>query len=176
MMRSFLGVTTSQAYHIWARQEKQEVLTDFLPEGAKLHWIGPRRYESQDRVFLYFHGESVPRSVHTSYKFADLFPKNVFSAGGGFSMPARPVQFQFLCSLQKDVSASLGDVGVAVLEYCEPRPIRPIPAPIAQQFPDIFALSADPRYSFPNTIEAGQCGADTSSEQGHIPGEYRRRR
>jgi hypothetical protein len=68
------------------------------------------------------------RSVHISPKFANLFPKNVFSEGGGFSLPPLPDHFQFLCGLQKDVSASLGDVSVAMLEYCEP---HPIPAPIA---------------------------------------------
>jgi hypothetical protein len=56
MFRSFLGGTTSQMYQKWARQEKQLVLTDVLPEGAKLHWIGQRRDTSQDRVLLYFHG------------------------------------------------------------------------------------------------------------------------
>ena len=56
--RSYIGVTTSQVYQSWAHEEKQEVLTDLLPEGAKLHWIGPRRDRTQDRVFLYFHGES----------------------------------------------------------------------------------------------------------------------
>jgi hypothetical protein len=88
-------------------------------------------------------------------------------------MPAQVFHFQFLCSLQKDVSASLGDVSVAVLEYCE---LRPIPAPVAPQFPDIFAFSADPRFSYPDPIEAGQCGAVTSSEQGNLRGEYRHRR
>jgi hypothetical protein len=56
-MRSFIGLTTSQAYQKWALQKNQEILTDSLSEGAKLHWIGPRRDTSQDRVFLYFHGE-----------------------------------------------------------------------------------------------------------------------
>jgi hypothetical protein len=50
-------------------------LTDFLPEGAKLHWIGPRRDEDQDRVFLYFHGES---NLLVCPYFADLFPKKRF--------------------------------------------------------------------------------------------------
>ena len=57
-LRSYIGVTTSQVYQNWAHGEKQEVLTDFLPEGAKLHWIGPRQDRTQDRVFLCFHGES----------------------------------------------------------------------------------------------------------------------
>jgi hypothetical protein len=61
-LRSFLGVTTSQVYQNWARGEKQEVLTDILAEGAKLHWIGQRRDGTQDRVFLYFHGELNPAS------------------------------------------------------------------------------------------------------------------
>ena len=59
-LRSYVGVTTSQVYQNWARGENQEVLTDILPEGAKLHWIGPRRDRIQDRVFLFFHGESTP--------------------------------------------------------------------------------------------------------------------
>ncbi len=174
-LRSFLGVTTSQGYHSWARQEKQEVLTDMLPEGAKLHWIGPRRDENQDRVFLFFHGELIPRPVNIPHRFADQFPQNGFSTGGGFSLPARPDYFQFLCALQKGVSASLGNVGVAMLEYCEP---HPIPAPIALQLSDNFAFtfSADPRFSFPDSIETGQCGADTSFEQGNFPDEYSCRR
>jgi hypothetical protein len=55
--RSVIGTTTSQVYEKWAREEKQQTLTDLLPEGAKLHWIGPRRDASQDRVFLYICGE-----------------------------------------------------------------------------------------------------------------------
>ena len=58
ILRSFTGATTSQAYQKWARLHEQEILTDLLPEGAKLHWVGPRRAAGQDRVFLYFHGES----------------------------------------------------------------------------------------------------------------------
>ena len=57
-VRYLVGGTTSQAYQGWARQNKQEILTDLLSEGAKLHWVGPRRDAAQDRVFLYFHGES----------------------------------------------------------------------------------------------------------------------
>jgi hypothetical protein len=56
-LRSLIGVTTSQMYRSWAGSVKQEVLTDVLPEGAKLHWIGPRRDESHHKVFLFFHGE-----------------------------------------------------------------------------------------------------------------------
>jgi hypothetical protein len=52
-LRSMLGATTAQAYAVWARKNCAEALTDELPEGAKLHWIGPRR---EDRVILYFHG------------------------------------------------------------------------------------------------------------------------
>ena len=57
-VRYLVGGTTSQVYQEWARRDKQEILTDHLSEGAKLHWIGPRRDAAQDRVFLYFHGES----------------------------------------------------------------------------------------------------------------------
>ena len=52
-LRSMFGATTAQAYAAWARKNRAEALTDELPEGAKLHWIGPRR---EDRVILYFHG------------------------------------------------------------------------------------------------------------------------
>jgi hypothetical protein len=57
-LRSVIGVTTSQMYRKWARSVKQGVFTDVLPEGAKLHWIGPRRDESHHKVFIFFHGES----------------------------------------------------------------------------------------------------------------------
>jgi len=56
MFRALLGHTTSEAYEKWAGQEKQEVLTDILPEKARLHWFGPRRDATQGRVLLFFYG------------------------------------------------------------------------------------------------------------------------
>ena len=110
-LRSFIGVTTSQMYQSWARSVKQEVLTDVLPEGAKLHWIGPRRDKGHHKVFLFFHGESCsPFTV----LFAD--PR---VTGGGYVLPARAEYFLFLQSLQKALSAEFGEVGIAALEYCE---------------------------------------------------------
>jgi hypothetical protein len=52
-LRSVLGATTAQVYATWARKNCVDALTDELPEGAKLHWVGPRR---EDRVIVYFHG------------------------------------------------------------------------------------------------------------------------
>jgi hypothetical protein len=49
-------------------------------------------------------------------KIAD---KSGWLAGGAFIFPAQLNYFQFLRALQKDLSASFGDVGMAVLEYCE---------------------------------------------------------
>ncbi|KAH9071482.1 alpha/beta-hydrolase [Lactarius deliciosus] len=105
-MRSFIGVTTSQMYRAWARSVKQEVLTDELPEGAKLHWIGPRRDASHHKVFLYFHG-------------------------GGYVLPAGASYFPFLHSLQKALSADIGEVGVAALEYSL-APDSPVPTQLRQ--------------------------------------------
>ncbi|KAF8263549.1 alpha/beta-hydrolase [Lactarius quietus] len=105
-LRSFVGVTTSQAYQSWARSVKQEVLTDVLPEGAKLHWVGPRRDESHHKVFLYFHG-------------------------GGYVLPARPDYFHFLRSLQKALSTEVGEIGVAALEYSL-APDSPVPTQLRQ--------------------------------------------
>jgi len=51
-----LGATTAQAYAAWARKNCAQALTDELPEGTKLHWIGPRR---EDHVILYFHRRCV---------------------------------------------------------------------------------------------------------------------
>jgi len=53
--------------------------------------------------------------VHVLHKLTDT----VLCPGGGFTLPARPDYFQFLRALQKDVSASFGDIGVVALEYCE---------------------------------------------------------
>ncbi|KAH9071483.1 alpha/beta-hydrolase [Lactarius deliciosus] len=105
-LRSFIGVTTSQMYQTWARSVKQEVLTDVLPEGAKLHWIGPRRDASHHKVLLYFHG-------------------------GCFVLPTRPDYFPFLHSLQKALSADVGEVGVAALEYSL-APDSPVPTQLRQ--------------------------------------------
>ena len=66
----------------------------------------------------------ISQPVHALNKFTDIrFSKLYCLSGGGFTVPARPDYFPFLRSLQKDVSASLGDIGVAFLEYCKPRPI-----------------------------------------------------
>ena len=57
-----VGLTTSQTYERWAhRTNGAEVLTDELPEGAKLHWVGPRKL---DRVILYFSG-ALTAGIHT---------------------------------------------------------------------------------------------------------------
>ncbi|KAI9447591.1 alpha/beta-hydrolase [Lactarius indigo] len=105
-LRSFIGVSTSQMYQKWARSVKQEVLTDELPEGAKLHWVGPRRDASHNKVFLYFHG-------------------------GGYVLPAGPSYFPFLHSLQKALSADVGEIGVAALEYSL-APDSPVPTQLRQ--------------------------------------------
>lgn len=68
-----MGATSAQAYASWARKNHVEVLTDELPEGAKLHWIGPRR---EDNVMLYFHG------AHTIIFFSK--PNSIaLNVGGG---------------------------------------------------------------------------------------------
>ncbi|KAI9447592.1 alpha/beta-hydrolase [Lactarius indigo] len=105
-LRSFIGATTFQVYRTWARSVKQEVLTDVLPEGAKLHWIGPRRDAGHHKVFLYVHG-------------------------GGYVLPARADYFPFLHSLQKALAADVGEVGVAALEYSL-APDSPVPTQLRQ--------------------------------------------
>ncbi|KAI0249959.1 Alpha/Beta hydrolase protein [Lactifluus subvellereus] len=79
-LKSAARETTAQAYATWARKADAEVLTDELPEGAKLHWIGPRR---MDRVLLYLHG-------------------------GGYVFPARNDYFDMLASLQKEYDGAVG--------------------------------------------------------------------
>lgn len=44
---------STQVYDAWVRKHKLENVTDEL-DGAKLHWVGPRSYES---VLIYCHGE-----------------------------------------------------------------------------------------------------------------------
>lgn len=55
-LRYALGASTAQVYAAWARKNATEVLTEVLPEGAKLHWVGPKR---EDRVILYLHGRQI---------------------------------------------------------------------------------------------------------------------
>ena len=103
-------------YQSWARSVKQEALTDVLPEGAKLHWIGPRRDESHHKVFLFFHGESC--SLFT-VRIRRLICADPRVTGGGYVLSARAEYFLFLQSLQKALYAEVGEVGIAALEYCE---------------------------------------------------------
>ncbi|KAH9959259.1 alpha/beta-hydrolase [Russula dissimulans] len=79
-LKSLYGLTTAQVYAEWARKSGVEALTDELPEGARLHWIGPRR---EDRVVLYFHG-------------------------GGYVFPAPMDHLNMLGSLQKEYKGSVG--------------------------------------------------------------------
>jgi hypothetical protein len=58
-VRTFIGAGTAQEYQKWALGQEYGILTDSLPDGAKLHWIGPRLDTNKDRVLLYFHGEFV---------------------------------------------------------------------------------------------------------------------
>ncbi|THH12492.1 hypothetical protein EW146_g7644 [Bondarzewia mesenterica] len=85
-----MGGTATPIYVKWAKQNKLKVLSDDIGEGAKLHWVGPQRF---DRVFLFFHG-------------------------GGFSLPpSGPEQLNFLYQVQRDLQVSVGGAGVAFLEY-----------------------------------------------------------
>ncbi|KAF8269037.1 alpha/beta-hydrolase [Lactarius quietus] len=69
-------------YEAWARTNGAEILTDELPEGAKLHWIGPRRV---DRVIIYF-------------------------SGGGYVLPPREEHFDMLLALQREFKDAVGFV------------------------------------------------------------------
>ncbi|KAI0265812.1 alpha/beta-hydrolase [Gloeopeniophorella convolvens] len=105
-LQSYLGTTTTQAYEAWALANGQEVLTDVLAEGARIHWIGPRRDTKNDRVFLYFHG-------------------------GGLVWPAHAGFFSFLKGLQDDVKNTIGDIGIAFLNYSL-APDAPLPTQLRQ--------------------------------------------
>ncbi|THH09143.1 hypothetical protein EW146_g8773 [Bondarzewia mesenterica] len=103
-MQYYIYGSATPVYVKWAKQNKVEVLSDDIGEGAKLHWIGPRRF---DRIFLYFHG-------------------------GGYSFPPNgPEHFNFLHQVQKDLEASVGGAGVVLLEYSL-TPDTPFPAQMRQ--------------------------------------------
>jgi hypothetical protein len=148
MFRACLGLTTTEAYEQWARQEKQEVFTDILPEDAKLHWFGPRRDGPEGRVLLFFYGAS-----HLSLVLAHSLIGNQ-TAGGGFSLPPRPDYLPFIGALKKDIS-DVGNASVAMLEYCEL--VTQSPHCFTTFYPrtnDALAYSAHARVSFPNSTEA----------------------
>jgi hypothetical protein len=75
-------VTTAEVYAAWARKNGADVLTDKLPEGATLHWIGPRR---KDRVLLYLHGAhfSLYRSMLIKEGSAGTFRRRFCYSGPG---------------------------------------------------------------------------------------------
>ncbi|KAI9457998.1 Alpha/Beta hydrolase protein [Lactarius psammicola] len=81
-LKSALGQTTAQTYEAWARRTTNgaEPHTIELTEGAKLHWIGPRKV---DRVVLYF-------------------------PGGGYVLPAREEHFDMLLTLRREFKGAVG--------------------------------------------------------------------
>ena len=99
-------MTTADMYGVWARKCGADVLTDDLPEGAALHWIGPRR---KDRVILFLHGACFTALFNLLGEFM------LIGSGGGFVLPARADYFNLLESLRKEYN---GAVGVAMLNYC----------------------------------------------------------
>jgi hypothetical protein len=55
-LKSVIGLRTAQTYEALACMKGAEVLTDELPEGAKLYCIGPWQV---DRVIFYFPGTPI---------------------------------------------------------------------------------------------------------------------
>ncbi|KAI9447585.1 hypothetical protein H4582DRAFT_2137212 [Lactarius indigo] len=89
-LKSELGLTTAQTYEAWARRTTGvEALTDELPRGAKLHWVGPRRV---DRVILYFHGAH----THTPPGVFAFPCLTMVTSGWGVHAPAREEHFDML--------------------------------------------------------------------------------
>jgi hypothetical protein len=56
--------TTAGTYRTWCGHAKQAPNVEEIGEGANLLWIGERRLE---KVILFFHGESTPQSIQTTY-------------------------------------------------------------------------------------------------------------
>lgn len=103
-----VGLTTAQTYEVWARRTNgTEVLTDELPEGAKLHWIGPRRV---DRVILYFSGAHTHRCIGV----CPFDRGHGGCLGGGYMLPPREEHFDMLLALQREFK---GTVGCVLLNY-----------------------------------------------------------
>jgi len=131
MFRALLGHTTSEAYEKWAGQEKQEVLTDILPEEARLHWFGPRRDATQGRVLLFYGALRLSTFLHIrSLKLGLKLVLFLFFSGGGFSLPPRSDYFSFLHALHDSTT------------------FRPCHGT------DDLTYSVDARVPFPNPTEA----------------------
>jgi len=107
-----VGVTTADLYAKWARESGAEVLTDELPEGAMLHWIGSRR---EDRVILYLHGTYYVPLTHLGEMMLIGEGRLVGCSGGGYVIPAAIECVSMLESLHKEYK---GAVGIAMLNYC----------------------------------------------------------
>ncbi|THH12488.1 hypothetical protein EW146_g7648 [Bondarzewia mesenterica] len=103
-MRYILGGTATPIYTKWAKRNKLQVLTDEIDESAKLHWVGPRRF---DRVVLFLHG-------------------------GGLSFPPSPNDhLDFFLKVQLDLEATIEGAGVVFLEYSL-TPDYPLPIQLRQ--------------------------------------------
>jgi acetyl esterase/lipase len=105
----------------------------------------------------------------SSHEFADYLPQSVLIAGGGYSVPSRPDYFLFLRTLQKDLSTSLGDVGVAFLEYCELSESR---VHCSTQLPDNFSfgiLALTPYSPYPTQLRQANAALSHLLKKGISP-------
>ena len=167
-LRSFIGVTTSQVYRSWARSVKQEVLTDVLSEGAKLHWIGARRDQSHHKVFLYFHGQSCSPCTVRIYRLScALIPMLQEEAIPCLHAPSTSPSCRLsrnpcLMKLARLMSPYWNIVGLLsgqMLAHFDP-----------------INISAGSRVSFPDPAKTSQRSPDPSPPKGHPALKYPHRR
>jgi acetyl esterase/lipase len=86
-------------YSTWAKRNKRETYIEEIGENAKLFWILNEKSggEIPSRIILYLHG-------------------------GGFHLPMFEDSASFWYHVLKELKGSSGlDVGVAILDYSEPR-------------------------------------------------------
>ena len=161
-------MTTSQVYRSWARSVKQEVQTDLLPEGAKLHWIRPRRDQSHHKVFLYFHGESYsPCTVRLYRLICALNPVLQEEAISYLHVPSTSSSCKAFRNPYLMKSARLESPYWNIVSLLSSQMVA---------HSDPFTISASSRLSLPNPAETSQRSPDPSPPKGHPAFEHCHRR
>lgn len=96
-------------YTRWIAAHGSQPVVDEIGEGARLLWLGERRY---DRMILYIPG----KWRFCSFNYLALL-KYIYLTGGAYVLPVYEELMDFVNLLQREVGDSTSSVGLAILDY-----------------------------------------------------------
>ncbi|KAF7974630.1 hypothetical protein HWV62_11616 [Athelia sp. TMB] len=131
----YLGTSVAN-YTRWAEKHGYQSAIDDIGEGARLLWVGEKRY---DRVILYIPGKPTLG--------VGLTDTDARYQGGGFVYPIYDQLIDFVRRLQSEVGRGTSPVGMVILDYGL-APYVNFPTPLRQAntaLSHLFSLGVSPQ-------------------------------